>query len=342
MNIDNTYLLNCLTDILSTPSPSGYTKDVIEKVKTYVQAFGLECELTNKGCLVVDIPSENSEYTTCLSAHVDTLGLMVRSITESGDLRVVEIGGNQFTSLDSEYCTIHTRSGKNYTGTVVSTSPASHVYEDNRTLVRSADNTVIRIDELTKSADDTKALGINNGDFVSLDPKTTITESNFIKSRYLDDKASVACVLTVLKYMSDNKITPKNNLKLFFSVYEEVGHGAAYIPGEIDEVIAIDMGCIGKDLACTESDVSICAKDRSGPYDYELTNKLIDLAVANELSYVVDIYPFYSSDGSAALYGGNDIKSALIGPGIHASHGMERTHLNSLINTTKLIINYIS
>jgi putative aminopeptidase FrvX len=199
----------------------------------------------------------------------------------------------------------------------------------------------IRLDEEVRTREDTLRLGINNGDFVSIDPKFTATPSGFIKTRFLDDKASVFLLLSLINHLKANNITPKHTLQIIFSTYEEVGHGASSIP-DLDEMLAVDMGCIGDDLSCTEYDVSICAKDGSGPYDYEMTNRLINLAKENRISYAVDIYPYYSSDVSAALRGGNDIKGALIGAGIHASHGMERTHQKGLKATLELLYLYIT
>ena len=196
----------------------------------------------------------------------------------------------------------------------------------------------IRLDELVYNKKDTENLGISNGDFVSINPKFEITESGFVKTRFLDDKASAFILLEVLKYYQNK--TPKQNLKVIFTTFEEVGHGASNIP-DVDELLAIDMGCIGSDLSCTEEMVSICAKDSGGPYDYDMTTNLINLAKENNLKYAVDIYPFYSSDSTAALRAGNDIKCALIGSGIGASHGMERTHINGILNTYKLILAYI-
>src|SRR5690606_16227797 len=197
------------------------------------------------------------------------------------------------------------------------------------------------LDEIVNSKDDVLKLGIGPGDFIVVDPKTEITKSKFIKSRFLDDKISVAILFSLIDHIIENKVKLKNNLTFIISTYEEVGHGATFIPN-VDELIAVDMGCIGEDLSCTEYDVSICAKDGYSPYDFDLTNKLINLAKENKLNYAVDIYPYYSSDVSAALRGGNDIKGALIGPGVSASHGMERTHLDAVNNTLKLLIAYIN
>lgn len=200
----------------------------------------------------------------------------------------------------------------------------------------------VRIDEVVHSKADVEKLGINNGDFICIDTKTQITESGFIKSRFLDDKISATALMGVLKYLKDNNITPQRDLVIMFSTYEEVGHGASCLPEEVEELLAVDMGCIGTDLACTEQDVSICAKDSSGPYDYEMITRLVELSKENKLNYAVDIYPQYGSDVSAALRGGNDIKGALIGPGVHASHGMERTHYDGVESTMKLVVSYIT
>ncbi len=339
-NLD--YFKAVATTILTTPSPSGFTHEVVNKIQTLAQELGLETQKTNKGNLLVTLKGENQAKTLGLSAHVDTLGLMVRSINSDGTLRVTSIGGNQPMSLISEYCTVHTRNEKTYTGTVLSTSPASHVYEDNNKKGQSIDDLCIRLDEVVSCKKDVRDLGIEHGDFISIETKTTFTESGFVKSRYIDDKISVAIILTVFKSLLDEKITPNHDVTFVVSTYEEVGHGASYLPSNISRFIAVDMGCIGKDLACTEQDVSICAKDSSGPYDYDMTSELINLAKKHELSFAVDIYPMYGSDASAALRGGADIKTALIGPGVHASHGMERTHLNGCVNTMKLLHSYLT
>ena len=267
---------------------------------------------------------------------------MVRSITSNGNLKFTLLGGPIVPTLDAEYCKIRTREGKIYTGTFLSTSPACHVFDDASKKKRDADNMEVRIDEVVSSKEDVEALGIAPGDFIFIDPKTTITESGFIKSRFIDDKGSVTCLFSLMELLNRKKIKPSYKTKILISAYEEVGHGAAYLPEDICELLAVDMGCIGLDLSCTEMDVSICAKDSSGPYDYNMVTQLVNLAKENDISYAVDIYPFYGSDVSAALRGGNNIRGALIGPGVSASHGMERTHYSALENTVKLLYLYLT
>lgn len=336
------YVLDFAKQLLSMDSPTGYTKHAIDFVKTEVEKLGFETEKNQKGNLLIHVKGKSNDKTIGFCAHCDTLGLMVRSIQADGTLAVTKLGGPIMATLDGEYCRIITRENKVYTGTILSKSPAVHVYPDASSRKREADEMYVRIDEVVKSKADVEGLGICNGDFIAIDPKVQITESGFIKSRFLDDKISVSALVGVLQHLKENNVTPEYDLIFMMSTYEEVGHGMAHIPAYITELIAVDMGCIGLDLACTELDVSICAKDSSGPYDYDMTTNLIQLAKENKLSYAVDIYPMYGSDVSAALKGGNDIRGALIGPGVHASHGMERTHYNGVENTMKLIVAYIT
>lgn len=340
VNID--YTLNLLEEIISIPSPTGYCKDVMLHIDKIADECGYKISQNKKGNRIIEIEGIDNSYCIGIPVHVDTLGAMVRSINSDSTIKITTIGGNMFSTLDGEYCKIHTRTGKIYTGTMLSTSPATHVYPDAKSKERTEENMMVRLDEKAKVKEDIKGLGICPGDFISIEPKFTVTPSGFIKSRYLDDKAGTACALSLMEMFNRLKIKPRHKVKIIVSSYEEVGHGCSNIPQDIDELVGIDMGCIGLDLSCTEQDVSICAKDSSGPYDYDITGKLIELAKKYELNYAVDIYPMYGSDVSASLKGGNDIKGGLIGPGVHASHGMERTHMEGIENTIKLIFAYLT
>lgn len=335
------YLFDVAKKIFSIDSPSGYYFNVTEEVRKIVEELGYHFERIEKGCGIITVDGRDNSRTVLLSAHVDTLGLMVRSITPKGDLKFTCVGGPILPTLDGEYCRILTRDGRTYTGTILCESAAVHVHPEASSSPRDEKTMYIRIDEQVHCKEDVVNLGISAGDYICIDPKTVVTESGFLKSRFIDDKGSVACLLTMLKIMKDNNLKPQYKTKVFISVFEEVGHGASYMPSDVKEVIAVDMGCIGLDLNCTEYDVSICAKDSGGPYDYEMTSKLINLAKENNLKYAVDIYPRYGSDVGAALKGGNNIKGALIGPGVAASHGMERTHYSALESTIKLLMLYI-
>lgn len=341
MNFNESYFKESLRNMLAIDSPTGYTEKVIDWLKKEVDSIGYENFYTKKGNLVVNV-SGKSDKTIGTSAHVDTLGLAVRGYKSDGTLSLTCLGGPIMPTLDGEYCKVYTRWGNVYTGTILSNSPAAHVYGDSSSLKREEGNMHVKLDEDVKNAEDLKKLGILAGDFICYDPKTVITDKGYIKSRFLDDKLSAAIILSMLKYLKDNKIQPTHNICAIFSTYEEAGHGLSHFPCEMDEFVTVDMGCIGDDLNCTEFDVSICAKDSSGPYDYGLTTRLIKLAMEANLSYAVDIYPMYGSDVSAARYAGHDFKGALIGPGVAASHGMERSHVKAAENTWKLLYLYFT
>ena len=329
------------TDIFTCDSPTGYTDNVIKVIEGYVKEYGFDYKILNNGALEVFIKGNDSSKLVATSAHADTLGLMVRSIKGNGTLALTTLGGPITATLDGEYCKVYTRDNKVYSGTIISISPATHVFPDANSKSRSVDNLEVRLDEKVKNANDVKNLGINNGDIVCYDPKLTITDNGFLKTRFIDDKASVVILLMLLKYIKENNVTLKYDTKMYFVVYEEVGHGAASVDRNIDEFVTLDMGCVGLDLAGNEYAVSICAKDSGGPYDYELTTRLINMATDNGLNYTVDIFPFYGSDIGAARRAGVDVKGALIGTGVAASHGMERTHIEGIENTLKLIYIYL-
>lgn len=335
-----TYVTTFLEKIINISSPSGYTKQVLKAVEEEAAGFGYTSFYNRKGGLIIEVPGERKEVLG-LSAHVDTLGAMVRSVTSQGMLNLVPVGGFMMESIEGMYCRIHTRTGKTYTGTVLSKAPSVHTYDDARTLERKPKNMEVRVDEMIESAEDVKKLDIAPGDYISFDPMFVHTESGFIKSRHLDDKASVAVLMGVLRDISQSGKMPERTFKIVISNYEEVGFGASWIPQDIEEFIAVDMGALGDDLSGDERKVSICALDSSGPYDYEMTSRLIAIAKERNLDYAVDVFPHYGSDVGAAIKGGNDIRGALIGQGVHASHGTERTHVHGMEQTLKLIEGYI-
>ncbi len=337
----NAYLLDTLKGLMAIDSPTGFTLKAAEFTLSIAKKCGYEARVTNKGCIEVFIPGQSNEKKVGLSAHIDTLGGMVRSVTGDGKLRFTRIGGPLLSTVEGEYCRVYTRDGRAYTGTFMSDSSSVHVYDDAATLPRTEDKMWVRLDEVVKNKDDVERLGICAGDFIAFDTRTVVTERGFVKSRFLDDKASAACLLTVMHELSESKEKPRYDTVICFTVFEEVGHGGAGVGSGLDEFLAVDMGCIGKDLSCTEYDVSICAKDSGGPYDYELTTRLINMAKEIGISFAVDIYPRYGSDVGAYWGAGHDAKGALIGPGIQASHGTERTHVTALEGTVALIKRYL-
>ncbi len=324
--------------IFNFDSPSGYTKGIVQEIQSLLKSYGYASTITNKGTLKVFIKGKNSSKKIAIASHVDTLGMMVRSIKDNGSLSLTKIGSPSTPTLDGEYVRVVTREGKIYEGTILSTSSSVHVYEDAEKLPRDVDHLEVRLDEKVNNAQDVVNLGIQNGDYVFINPKFEYTKSEFIKSRFIDDKGCVCILLTFLKNLEMHPL--KYDTTFYFTVYEEIGHGASSLD-PMDEFLVLDMGCVGKDLKGNEYAVSICAKDSSGPYDYDFTTQIINLAKEKHINYVVDIFPYYSSDIRTARDAGLDFKGALIGPGVHASHGMERTHIEAIMNTYQLLCAYI-
>lgn len=338
MNSYINFILDELKNLTSIPSPTGFTKDVTAHVYETFTALGYEPYYSTKGNLHVTLGGEGNPLV--LAAHLDTLGAMVRSIKENGRLRPTTLGGHQWSTADGENCTVHTRDGRVYTGVVLNTEPSSHVADKKVECIEA--NMEILLDENVDTKNAVKNLGIQCGDIIAMDPRTTVTKSGYIKSRFLDDKLSAAILIGLAKMIKEDQLTLKRKITLIFTVYEEVGHGGCFIPEDTKEMISVDMGCVGDDLECTERKVSICAKDSGGPYNYDVTTALITIAKAQKLDFSIDVYPHYGSDVEATLHSGYDILHGLIGPGVYASHNYERSHVDGVRNTLKLLKAYIS
>ena len=327
-----------LYTLTSIPSPSSFTTKVTDYLLSELSSLGYSPERSNKGNVFVTLGGSGSPLV--LAAHVDTLGAMVRSIKENGRLRPTTIGGHQWSTADGENCTIHTRDGRVYTGVVLNKEPSSHVADQKTELIE--ENMEILLDENVASDQDTLALGIQTGDIIAMDPRTVVTESGYIKSRFLDDKLSAAILLGLARAVREDAWKLNRKVSLLFTVYEEVGHGGSVVPDDTEEMISVDMGCVGSDLGCTERMVSICAKDSGGPYNYDLITALSNLAKEKKLDYAIDIYPHYGSDVETTLRAGYDIRHGLIGPGVYASHNYERSHMDGVRNTFELLKAYVT
>lgn len=344
MKYNKKYVLDSMINLLTTPSPTGDTENAITLVETYFNELNIITRRTTKNALIATIVGNDDSKHRTLSAHVDTLGAMVKEIKSDGKLKLTQIGGYAWATIEGEYCTISTQENGEFTGTILLDKASTHVFgaKVNDT-TRSGDNIVVRIDEKVNSKKDVIDLGISVGDFVYLDTRTDVTPSGFIKSRHLDDKACVACILGIAEYLVTNNIKPKYTTNFFISNYEEVGHGSAgALPEKTFEFLAIDMAAPGDGQESSEYAVTICAKDSSGPYDLQLRKRLTKLAKENDVNYKIDIYPFYGSDASAALRAGHEIIHGLIGPGVDASHSFERLHEDSIDATVKLGVLYVT
>ena len=336
---DTVALLKKLVEI---PSPSGYTKEIMDFMEGILKQMQVNYIRTNKGALIATIKGTDDTKHRLLTAHTDTLGAMVKEVKSSGRLKLTMVGGFNWNAVEGEYCTIHTADGQRIRGTILMHQTTVHVYKNASGLSRDEQNMEVRIDEKLLSAEDTRKLGVEVGDFVSFDPRFEETDTGFIKSRHLDDKASTALLLQLIKTIQDTNMTLPHTTHFYISNNEEIGYGGnSNVPAETVEYLAVDMGAIGDGQSSDEYTVSICAKDSSGPYHYELTRQLVELAKKENIDYKLDIYPYYGSDASAAIRAGYDVKHALLGPGIEASHAYEHTHMDSLENTAKLLYSYV-
>lgn len=338
-----TYAVEKAVELLAIDSPTGFTKVAADWVKKEFEALGFSATLTNKGGVLVDLGGTDAENALLLEAHTDTLGGMVAEVKGNGRLRLTNLGGMRAENSETENVRVYTRTGRIIEGTLQLCNASVHVNGAFADTKRSFDTTEVLLDENVKSADDARALGIEVGDIVCFDPRTRVTASGYIKSRFLDDKLSVGILLGFAKYLADNRITLSRRVYVHVTVYEEVGHGgAASVPAGVTEAISVDMGCVGDGLTCTERQVSICAKDSGGPYSYEVVGKLIDAAKATDADYAVDVYPHYGSDVEATLGGGADVRHGLIGSGVYASHGYERSHRDGVKNTLLVLRGYLN
>ena len=328
--------------LLAIDSPSGFTDRAAKWVCGEFQQMGFNAYLTAKGGVIVDFGGEAADNALLLEAHADTLGGMVAQIKGTGCLKLTNLGGMNANNAETENVRIYTRSGRVYEGTCQLHDPSIHVNGGYNDAKRSWDSVEVVLDEDVHSAADVRALGIEVGDVVCFDPRTRRTASGYLKSRFLDDKLSVGILMGFAKYVKDNALTPARRVYAHITVYEEVGHGGCgNVPEGVTEAISVDMGCVGDGLTCTERQVSICAKDSGGPYSYGVVGKLMEAAKKTGADYAVDIYPHYGSDVEATLRAGHDIRHGLIGAGVFASHGYERSHIDGVYNTLKVLCGYL-
>jgi len=343
LNFDVDYMVDALVKLLNTPSPTGWAADAVELTRTLLEPFPVAMHLTHKGALVAAWPGHSGAAPRALTAHVDTLGAMVKEIKDNGRLKLTKIGGFAWNTVEGEGCWVLTSGGRRVRGALLLTRASSHIHGSEVNDMKRDDAAMeVRLDERTGSAADTRALGIEVGDFVVFDPRVEVSESGFVRSRHLDDKAAVACLLGAVKALHAAGLKPAQHTTLHISNYEEVGHGAAGgFPPDIVELLTIDMAAVGSGENSDEFSACICVKDSGGPYHPDMNHKLVRLAREAGIPYKTDIYPYYGSDGEAYWRAGGDVKVGLIGPGVDASHNYERTHRESLLHTARLIAEYL-
>ena len=336
------YILEQVQNILAIDSPTGYTKNVADYLMAEYEKIGYAPQRTVKGGILTDLGGKDPDNAVLLEAHVDTLGAMVSRIKPNGRLAVSPLGGMNANNAEAENCRIITRFNGIYEGTCQLADASIHVNGKYDETSRNFDVMEIVLDEKVSDREGVQSLGIMEGDIVAFDPRTRITKSGYIKSRFLDDKLSAGILLGYARYLKEAGICPHRKIYQHLTVYEEVGHGgAASVPKGITEILAVDMGCVGEGLNCKEHQVSICAKDSGGPYNYDLVSELISVAKRDRLDFAVDVYPHYGSDAEAGLRAGYDVRHGLIGAGVYASNGYERSHVDGVKNTFLLLKGYL-
>lgn len=329
--------LSALRELIAIDSPSGFTHDACAAIHRRLSATGLSPEYTNKGAVRCALGADPK---VAIAAHVDTLGAVVAGIRSNGTLRLSRVGGLSLNMAEGEYVRVHTLDGDLHTGTLLLDDPSVHANKEVGSSKREEANMHIRLDQSVANENDVRGLGIDVGDFIAFEPRYQELPSGFVKSRFLDNKAGCFVLFEVARRLQERGTTVP--AEIFFSNYEEVGHGGTCgYSASVEELLVIDMGVVGDACTGDEHKCSICAKDSSGPYDYPMRKKLVSLARDKDIPHTQDVYPYYGSDGSAALRAGLDLRVALIGPGVAASHGVERTHVDALEATIDLTIAYL-
>lgn len=338
---DMTYFLECFQRVVDTPSPVGFYKLLNPILEQEAEKLGVCITYDRRGTPYLTLEGRDNSKTVMIGAHSDTVGFVIRRIDANGMIRVRNVGGINYASCEGETVTVHTRDGRSYTGLFACQSHSVHVFDDAKTLVRDENTCIVILDEKVRSKADVNALGIYNGDFISVDPRCQVTPNGYLKSRFLDDKAAIACCFAMVKYLKNHDLKPQYRTMLAFPYTEEIGFGGTYVPEEVSEYVAVDIGLIGPDYDGDEYKVSICAKDNAAPYDFDLTTRLVNYARKAGCDYAVDVFYRYGTDGNAAVRAGNNLRAAAFGMAVYCSHGMERTHMTGLENTINLLLAYV-
>jgi peptidase M42 family hydrolase len=339
------YVQETLLHLLRTPSPTGRTDQVMQLIGEQLKKIGLPFELTRRGVIVAELPGETDGVDRTVVVHGDTIGCMVRQLKDNGRLAVVPVGTHSARFAEGARVTIFVDDldQRFYTGTILPLLASGHRYGDAvDTQGIGWEHVEVRVDEDVRDAAGLAALGIQVGDFVALDATPEITASGYVKGRHLDDKAGVVAALGAFKALVDHGITPPVNAHLLITISEEVGLGATHgIDEQVAELVSIDVAIVAPGQQSTEHTVNIAMQDSSGPFDYHLSRRLAALADEHGIEARRDIYGFYRSDSATALQAGAQTRAALVGFGIDASHGHERTHLDGIRRTAELIAVYL-
>lgn len=343
LEIDQDYLKSILKQLLQIPSPSGYTDSVVHFVGGELERLGIEFEVTRRGAIRANLEGEQKSPDRAIVAHLDTLGAMVRGLKDNGRLEVAPVGTWSARFAEGARVTIFSDQEKSYRGTILPLKASGHVFDKEiDTQPVSWENLEIRVDVSAETKGDLNKYGIKIGDFVAIDPNTEFLPNGFISSRHLDNKAGVALLLAAAKAVTESKLKIPVDCHLLFTISEEVGSGASHVlHQDVAEIVSIDNSTIAPGQNSSESGVTIAMMDSTGPFDFHLTHKLLDICADYKIECARDIFKYYRCDAAAAVEAGNDLRTGLVCFGCDASHGYERTHMNSLIGLSELLSLYM-
>ncbi len=340
--IDEAYLCDFLARLLAVPSPTGYTDQAVRLCVAELQTLGFDYELTRRGAVRAICPGQERQPGRALIAHLDTLGAQVRSLKANGRLEVVPIGHWSSRFAEGARCTVLSRSGA-YRGTLLPLKASGHAFGpevDSQPV--SWDNLEVRVDHDVRNADDLHRQGLAVGDHVAIDPQPEFLENGYINSRHLDDKAGVALMFAAMHALRTHGVKLPVDTYFLLSISEEIGVGAsAVLHGDIASMVTIDNGTTAPGQCSREFGVTIAMADSSGPFEYHLTNKLVDLCEAFDIPFQRDVFRHYRCDSASAIEAGNDIRTALITFGVDGSHGYERVHRDALVSLARLVTLYV-
>ncbi len=341
LTIDADYLVKVLEQLLGIPSPTGYTDTIVRFVTRELERLGLSPELTRRGAIRAVRPGAQRRGARAIVSHLDTLGAQIKALKENGRVALVPIGTWSARFAEGARATVFTEKG-GYRGTILPVKASGHTFNDEiDTLPVGWEHVEMRIDALTRGPADLENLGIEIGDIVAIDPQPDFLDNGFIVSRHLDNKAGVAVMLSALKAMQDESAETPVDIHFLFSIAEEVGVGAASIlTPDVASMVAVDNGTSAPGQNSDEFGVTIAMADQTGPFDYHLTKKMVELCRQEDIRYQKDVFRYYRSDSASALEAGADVRTALITFGVDASHGYERIHLHALRSLAELVTAY--
>lgn len=341
--IDPAWLTDTLHELVEVDSTVGYYPEIHAWLEEFLAPMGYEVTYDNKATAYVRVPGEDHEKTVCVGAHLDTIGLIVRGFNADGTLRVRQLGGVNYHDLEGETCYVHCRDGRTVVGQIICEHHSVHVFEDCRKMERDENHMEVSLCDDVSSPEDARALGVTEGAIVSIDPHFQALDNGYIMSRHIDDKGAVTVLLDVLRWLHDTGRKPACDTVFAFPIYEEIGHGGAFVPSEVSEYVALDITLIGPDYASDEHSVGVICSDHKGPYDWELTNTLLACAreACDEGKWNTQVCFRYSTDANAAYTLGSNLRSGAFGMAVLSSHGRDRCHVDALVETEKLCRAYL-